>query len=217
MITAFWSNDMNPTRRPEFVYFDLGNVLVHFDHDIAARNISRMVGVSPEQARRIVFGSGLQNEYETGTLSSEAFVRELELAFDKPLDKEATLEAISAIFQPNQAILESLRWLRERGFRMGVLSNTCEAHWQWVKRQGYQVLDGWFEVDVLSFEVGAMKPDLKIYDEASRLAQVAPDAIFFTDDRADNIAGAVQAGWNARQFVHANDLLQHLMQWDHGK
>ena len=32
-------------RRPEFVYFDLGNVLLYFDHGIAARSMAKLIGV----------------------------------------------------------------------------------------------------------------------------------------------------------------------------
>ena len=35
-------------QRPEFVYFDLGNVLLFFDHGIAARSMASLIGVEPE-------------------------------------------------------------------------------------------------------------------------------------------------------------------------
>ncbi len=204
---------MNEAYRPKFVYFDLGNVLVNFDHAIAVRQVAEMTGVSTDKVRHLLFESGLQDKYETGLVSSSEFVVQVERAFNMSLDKETVLDAISSIFHPNLEILEPLHWLRDRGFRLGVLSNTCEAHWQWVKRQKYPVLDGWFELDVLSFEVGAMKPSPVIYEKAAEIAGVPPSSIFFTDDRTDNIAAATDAGWTAFQFTNAKQLQSQFLKW----
>ena len=51
-----------------------------------------------------------------------------------------------------------------------------------------------------------MKPEPKIYAESARLAGVRPEEIFFTDDRADNVAGAREAGWDAVLFESAGQL-----------
>ena len=46
--------------RIEFVYFDLGNMLVAFDPEISCRNVADLVGVSIDDARRVIYESGLQ-------------------------------------------------------------------------------------------------------------------------------------------------------------
>ncbi|MFM8400653.1 MAG: hypothetical protein ACKOAH_22735, partial [Pirellula sp.] len=55
--------------RPEFVYFDLGNVLLYFDHGIAARSMAKLIGVEPEEIKRLVFDSEFQLAYERGELT----------------------------------------------------------------------------------------------------------------------------------------------------
>ncbi|HEX5102654.1 MAG TPA: HAD-IA family hydrolase, partial [Pirellulaceae bacterium] len=57
-----------------------------------------------------------------------------------------------------------------------------------------------------SFRIRAMKPDERVYAEAARLANVSPAEILFTDDRADNVAGARAAGWDAVLFESTNQL-----------
>jgi FMN phosphatase YigB (HAD superfamily) len=42
------------------------------------------------------------------------------------------------------------------------------------------------------------------------MAQVAPAEIFFTDDRAENVAGALAAGWQAVQFQSVQALSEDL-------
>ena len=44
----------------KFVYFDLGNILVRFDPEIALRNLCEVFGVSRAQAREVVYESGAE-------------------------------------------------------------------------------------------------------------------------------------------------------------
>jgi FMN phosphatase YigB (HAD superfamily) len=82
---------------------------------------------------------------------------------------------------------------------MGVLSNTCDAHWQFVFSQHW-VLQTFFDPLVLSYEEKSMKPDSKIYEAAIKRAGVEPGHIFFTDDRQENIDAAIKAGIDAVLF-----------------
>ena len=50
----------------EFVYFDLGNILVRFDNEIAIGNVASASGVNSDQVRAEIYESGLQDEYEHG-------------------------------------------------------------------------------------------------------------------------------------------------------
>ena len=46
-----------------FVFFDLGNVLVNFDHQIAVQKLAALSGRSPDEVRQAVFDSDLQNRF----------------------------------------------------------------------------------------------------------------------------------------------------------
>jgi FMN phosphatase YigB (HAD superfamily) len=46
--------------RIKFIYFDLGNVLISFDHSRAFQQIAELTGISAELAEQILFNSGLQ-------------------------------------------------------------------------------------------------------------------------------------------------------------
>ena len=96
---------------------------------------------------------------------------------------------------------------------MGLLSNTCEAHWSWIEQQLYSTVVGWFEEIVLSYEVKAMKPQRDIYEHASRIVSVDPGSIFFIDDRIENVEGARFAGWEAVQYTDAASLKSIVEAW----
>jgi 2-haloacid dehalogenase len=54
---------------------------------------------------------------------------------------------------------------------------------------------------VVSGEEGAAKPDPRIYEIAERRFGRSPEALFFTDDNAANVAAARARGWQAHLFT----------------
>ncbi len=196
-----------------FVYFDLGNVLVHFDHAIAVQQLAKRAGCQPEQARMAVFGSGLEDKWETGLVTSLEFAREVNHALGTDIPAEQIIEDVSAIFTPNPSILEALQWVRDHGIRMGVLSNTCEGHWLWLQRARWPMLLDWFDICILSYEVKSMKPSPGIYEACEQACSLTAASIFFTDDRAENIAAAQKRGWSTYQYGDTDALVSRLSQW----
>lgn len=196
-----------------FVYFDLGNVLALFEHEIAVRQIASLTSQTTERIREIVFASGLEDRYEAGKLTSKEFVDEINHRTQQSVEADRLLEAHSAIFRPNEAILTALQAVKNSGIEMGILSNTCEAHWRWLQAKKWSVIDGWFEKCALSFEIGSMKPDDTIYEASEELCGCSANEIFFTDDRADNIAAATRRGWATYQYQNTKDLLIRFDDW----
>lgn len=192
--------------KEKFVYFDLGNVLVTFDHTIATENLSKLCGYDFEAVRNKMFISDLQTRYETGLISSDQYVDEINATFGSQLDRDTVLHAISDMFQPNWPIMGALRTVQQSGVGMGVLSNTCEAHWQWLmQRKDWEMLHDWFEKIILSYEVKSMKPDSGIYQACEAACGLSGSQIFFTDDRADNIQAAADRGWVTHQYHHSDN------------
>ena len=189
-----------------FIYFDLGNVLLHFDHGLACRQMSEVAGISAQRVREVVFEAGLQQRYETGDISSREFYDIFcEQTRTQP-DYQALHQAGSAIFELNVRILPIVTHLRAARHRLGILSNTCEAHWNYVSGGRFAMIPEMFDVCVLSFRVGSMKPSAKIYSAAVDLAQVGADEIFFTDDRVENVTAAKQVGLDAMLYSSPLDL-----------
>ena len=199
--------------RDRFVYFDLGNVLVKFDHAIATRQLAKLASCSFDDAQYALYDSGVEIRYETGLLSSEQFAAEINRQLKVDLSMEGILEAVSAIFEPNLAILPALEHIKASGVRIGLLSNTCEGHWEWVKRQAWATVEGWFELFVLSYEAKLMKPDEAIYRYCEQRCGCRGSQVFFTDDRADNIAAADACEWATYQYGSAEGLIGAFDAW----
>jgi HAD superfamily hydrolase (TIGR01509 family) len=99
--------------------------------------------------------------------------------------------------------------LRTGGHRLGVLSNTSPSHWRHVTAR-FPFLTELFCEHALSYELGATKPDAAVYAAAEELAGIPGQEIFFTDDRADNVAAARSRGWDAMLFASPQQLEMEL-------
>ncbi|MGB7347586.1 MAG: HAD family phosphatase [Pirellulaceae bacterium] len=197
--------------RIEFVYFDLGNILVSFDPKIACQNIARLFDVTSEQAQSAVYDSGLEDKYEHGELSEAGFLAEVRRELGgKDVPLQAFLDGLGDMFKPIESMQRTIRQVRDAGYRIGILSNTCFAHWDWVVRQKWPVMEGPFDAVTLSYEVGAMKPAKKIYAAAEQAAGVSAEQIFFVDDRQENIDAAIARGWQAAQCFGGAELEEQL-------
>jgi HAD superfamily hydrolase (TIGR01509 family) len=180
-----------------FLYFDLGNVLLFFDHPKAARQMAELAGLTQKQVWEIVFDSDLEIRYERGDIDCREFYDEFCRRTGSSPDFAMLKRAAAEIFEPNQAVIELVETLHARGRRLGVLSNTCAAHWEYCLDGRYPFLNRCFETYALSYELKAMKPEAIIYSRAAELAGVVPGNIFFVDDRPENVAAACAAGYDA--------------------
>ena len=192
-----------------FIYFDLGRVLLDFTHEQGFQQIATVTGLTPDVVNKALVGEGLSDRYETGELSTAEFHSKFcELTKSTPTVEELT-QAWADIFSIIPASVGVASSLKAAGYRVGILSNTCEAHWEFARKK-FRVLDQLFEPVITSYEVRSMKPDAGIYQAAAKAANCEPSELFFIDDREENVEGARSQGWNAELFTSplklANDL-----------
>lgn len=196
-------------RSIDFIYFDLGNVILNFDHELGCQQVESISGVASAQVRRVIFDSGLQNQYETGLVSSAEFYQAFCEATDSRPDQAEFLAAISGIFNWNTRIYPLVTQLAAGGYPLGILSNTCQAHWDWISA-GHTIFRRLFRAVILSYEVQSMKPDATIYERAIEQAACESKRCFFVDDRLENVEGAQRSGMDAVVYGSALDLTRQL-------
>lgn len=194
---------------PRFLYFDLGNVLVTFDVGVMCRQMGEVAGIEPSRVMEAVFDHGLLARLETGRITAEGFYRGFCRATGTRPDRAALTHAASDIFHLRTSIIPVVAHLRQAGYRLGILSNTCDIHWEYCRRR-FRLLSDLFAVHALSFRIGATKPDAAIFRAAAKLAGVEPGEIFFTDDVPGHVAGACAAGFDAVEFTSTRQLVAAL-------
>lgn len=192
------------------ILFDLGNVLVHFSHERMYTQIGQICGRPQAEIRMLVEDSGLGTAFERGHISEQQFHQHLEQQLDSPLDLAALRRAVADIFELNTPMMPVLSRLREAGHRLVLLSNTNETHIAWI-RDRFDVLDH-FDTLVLSYEVGAVKPEDAIYRAALAAIDCNPSECFYTDDIPQYVDRARMHGLQAEVFTGAEALRSHLRQ-----
>lgn len=196
----------------QMVYFDLGNVLLGFDHGLGCQQLAQLYNTDAQQVRDLVFGQGLEDRYERGEISTQEFYETLCDSFGARPELAAVKYAAANIFHVRYDTVPIVSMLKGTGMRTGILSNTCEAHWHYVIDGRYRFLNDLFDHVVLSYEARSMKPDPTIYEVAIAEARCAPEEIFFMDDRAENVEGARAMGIDAVLFTHGAQLAEDLRQ-----
>lgn len=166
---------------------DLGKVLVGFDHGITCERLAEATGVPAGRLRPVLFGE-LEADFDRGRLSPAAFFRACEARAGLERLPDGFWEsAWRDIFHPLPEALAALGRVRP-GVRKVLVSNTNLLHWQGVLR----VFAPEAHVDevVLSFRVGAAKPDALFWDAAVAAAGCPAVDCLYADDREELVRAA---------------------------
>ncbi|MCM1450048.1 MAG: YjjG family noncanonical pyrimidine nucleotidase [Clostridiales bacterium] len=143
-------------------------------------------------------------------LMTERFKRPLlEASCDKAVElgQQFDHEYLDRLAQCTQLVdgaIELLIRLRQRGWKIGILSNGfTEVQHRKVNNSG---LAPYVDYVVLSDEIGVNKPDVRLYRHAEQTASTQPDKCLMVGDNPDtDITGALAAGWQAIYFTRGND------------
>jgi len=172
--------------------FDLGNVLMGFDHRIFCR---RLAAECPpwheDDIVRIVFQSELNRGFEIGRIGGERFYQEARSLLGFTLSLDRFREIWCDIFWENPGMAALLRSLRGRA-RLVLVSNTNPWHLEYT-RSRYTILEP-FDKLVLSYEVGAVKPEARFFEAALEAAGTSPDRCLYFDDLEENVEAAARLG-----------------------
>jgi putative hydrolase of the HAD superfamily len=167
-------------------------------------------GISMEQ-----LGRGMQRvaerdgEYplfrlERGEITEQQFLDDLAWALEHELGHRPTLHRFREIWfdalHPNEPMLDLMRELSERGYKMAILTNNVRE-WEELWRSKLAV-DEIFELVVDSAWVGMRKPEPEIYHlTIERLDKtLEPSQCLFVDDNELNVEAAKELGLSAVRF-----------------
>jgi putative hydrolase of the HAD superfamily len=172
---------------------------VHEDEERAAELAARILAGEDHAWHRARTGQG--------SASLDELLRQVGLDPDD-VAHEAALSAYRRFWEPHTFTDEQVRplWegLRERGLRVGVLSNTIwsgEYHRSVFERDG--VLD-LIDADVYSSEIAWTKPHVEAFRAAARALGVEPGQAAYVGDRLfEDVHGSQAAGMRAIWVPHS--------------
>jgi len=193
--------------RIEAIISDFGGVLTSplLDSFAAFQDSS---GVSMEELGRAMAaiakhqGANPLFELETGRMSEADFLGSLGAQLSDQLGRSIELHGFGEQYfehlHPNDRLIDYMRQLRERGYKMAICTNNVRE-WEPLWRAKLPV-DEIFEVVVDSAFVGTRKPEARIYALTLERLGVPADAALLIDDIEPNCNAARELGLHAVWF-----------------
>ncbi|MEZ4659792.1 MAG: HAD family phosphatase [Caldilineaceae bacterium] len=182
------------------IIFDLGRVLIDYDHAQTLAGVAAISRVTVDEIRRLTAGD-VGAKLGVGQMRAREFYDYLVKQAGVDANFDAFIHAYAAGIARNETALAYSRLLRLRPqLKVGVLSNTNEAHVLWLRQYLPELRE--FDNVIMSNEVGLAKPDAAIYELALAGLQAEAAQAIFIDDLAENVRGARALGMAG--IVHEN-------------
>jgi putative hydrolase of the HAD superfamily len=191
----------------ELIIFDLGNVVLRFDHNISAAKIAGRFGLDRNRVYELFFDSELTKLHDEGKISSRAFVSRITGQLGVKMGFDDFKQCWNDIFFANKGMAPLIKRLKRR-YKVYLMSNTNRLHFEFIKDK-FRII-GLFDKLVLSYKVRAMKPDPRIYRYALKVAGTAPESAIYIDDRKDLIELSRPLGMRNLLFTGVDRLKKDL-------
>ncbi len=193
------------------VLLDLYDTLVWSDWHSWQGRMSDLLGISDEDMGRAFsltrparsVGANPDVEADMRAVLTAAEVEPTDEMLAQVLTLERDMAASVRLYDDS---LEVVRTLRQRGVPTALVSNCSHNTRPIVDRLG---LEREFDAVILSFEVGAMKPDPRIYREGlGRIGDPDPARSVFVDDQVRYCDGAAAIGLQTYLILRPEEALE---------
>jgi FMN phosphatase YigB (HAD superfamily) len=178
---------------------DIGDVLIRTVPTAHYRVLAKHTGIGWERLAEIVESSGAVAQFETGQLTSTTFPDALREVLSYPaLGTAQVRNAWNAVVADVDPVVALVAAQLSDSRQLLLASNTNPFHWTVVRSR---LAEAGIEAPAcLSFALGIAKPDPAFFTALARTHRGRWRHGVYVDDRADNVAAAVQGGLHG--WVH---------------
>ncbi len=185
------------------IIFDLGGVILNIDYNLTAQAFKNLGIQNFDELYSQAQQTDLFDRMETGKISPKDFRNGLRDLTKISLTDQSFDEAWNAMLLnlPLER-LNLLEKLKQEGYRLFLLSNTNEIHYEaytqnlqneyWVEG-----LEQFFEKSYFSHRIGRRKPETSTFQFVLDDAGLKAEQTIFIDDSMQHVLGAREAGINA--------------------
>lgn len=179
------------------IIFDFGDIFIDLDKPATVNEFLKLGLTAP-----IAEIDKLNQAYEVGNISTEAFIQQYEAWLPEASENEIINAWNSIIKEFPVKRLEFLQKLQAEGnYRILLLSNTNNLHIEYIKEHVsfFEDFKACFDQFYLSQEIGFRKPNVDIYEFVLKINNLNPSETLFIDDTKDNTDTAAKLGihiWN---------------------
>ena len=195
------------TNKYSTIVFDLGNTLIRFDHNIAVNKLRERYDIDPKKTYDLFFDSEITRLFEAGQISPEEFHRRASALLGINVEYSEFLEIWNDIFWIDEGSCAIARRLK-KDYKLFLLSNISRLHYEYIVKK-FDILEIFDEI-IVSFAVGAIKPEKRIFEDAVRRAGGNKSAVLYIDDREDLIKEANAFGIESIKYEGSDKLERDL-------
>lgn len=184
------------------IIFDLGRVLVDYDMDEYYQKLKTFSDLSIKEVIKLLDYSDLSRQFVLGQISTKDFYKETAKRIRaKNLSYEKFKEIKKTILVSFNEEIKIVIKLIKPEIKLFILSNTDEFFWK-LAEEFFVVKESFSNKDqkVLSFEIGLVKPDQKIFEEVVKRAGCSIKECLFIDDQEKNLKPFEALGGNVIQY-----------------
>jgi len=198
------------------IVFDLGGVLITLDRDEAVRRFKEAGLENAAELLNAYHQKGIFLELEEGKLSQEEFYEAVRKEAGRFISNETIdygwMGFLKVLPEYKLTMLEELR---QKGYRLYVLSNTNPVIMSWAHSPAFspqgKSIDEYFDKLYLSYQIGYTKPHPEIFRFMFDDSGMLPHETLFIDDGNANVEMGEKLGMktylasNGEDFRHLFD------------
>jgi glucose-1-phosphatase len=194
---------------PRLVLFDMDDVLCAYDWHGRVAELARLCGQSSEALAASIWNSGFEDSADTGAISAEAYLEGFAQRLGIPFTRARWVANRRAAMTPWPDMLSLARAISQHA-TIAVLTNNGHLTAETIDELFPELRPVFGARILFSAQFATQKPDPEVYRRALAHLGVEPGEAVFTDDKPENVAGAVAAGLNGHVHAGAEALAQRL-------
>ncbi|HMS91667.1 MAG TPA: HAD family phosphatase, partial [Candidatus Absconditabacterales bacterium] len=141
-----------------------------------------------------------------GNISEEEYRERVKKELGLSCSLEEIYTKLRDSYEVNPDVVQLANNLKDKGYKIGICSNNFVTRIRELDKK-FHFLDD-FDVHIFSYEVGAMKPDTKIFQVLIEKSGLSAEQIIYSDDDEKKLSGARNLGIQTFVFHDFDEFVQ---------
>lgn len=182
------------------ILFDMDDVLCAYDWRGRVAELARLSGQTSEALAASIWQSGFEDSADTGAIDADTYLAGFAMRLGVPFTRAQWVANRRAAMTPWPDML-ALAGIISQQTTIAVLTNNGHLTAQTIDDLFPELRPIFGQRILFSAQFNSQKPDPVVYRRALAHLGFEPEETLFTDDKPENVAGAVAAGLHGH--VHA--------------
>jgi putative hydrolase of the HAD superfamily len=151
------------------------------------KNLPKTV-TEEEIVNHVLFKSDQILQFKRGELSEDQYWNFVRDVLGVTLDNQTISKLLADSYQVDQNVVDTVKKVRSSGIKTCICTNNFPTRINALNQKFGFLSD--FDIQIFSYQVGAIKPDPKIFQALINRSGCLPQEIFYADDKQANVDSA---------------------------